>query len=178
MPGIIVVGSTVGRRRKRQSRRRFFIAKRMYVVRYQGGANAGHTLVVDGQKTILHLVPFGICHTKAVCIIARRRRARRRNALQRNQCPARDGSAVPESPKQLLISDLLSTVFTAPIIANSTMARENSCRPRKDRHHRTRHRPSLRRTRVEKSLALRRSFSQRLTETEARSRPEGKEFSA
>src|SRR4051812_5612704 len=29
------------------------------VVRYQGGANAGHTLVVGGTKTVLHLVPSG-----------------------------------------------------------------------------------------------------------------------
>lgn len=41
-----------------------------YVVRYQGGANAGHTLVVKGQKTILHLIPSGILHPETTCIIA------------------------------------------------------------------------------------------------------------
>ena len=30
------------------------------VVRFQGGHNAGHTLVVDGKKTVLHLIPSGI----------------------------------------------------------------------------------------------------------------------
>ena len=30
------------------------------VVRYQGGHNAGHTLVIDGEKTVLHLIPSGI----------------------------------------------------------------------------------------------------------------------
>ena len=30
------------------------------VVRFQGGNNAGHTLIVDGQKTVLHLIPSGI----------------------------------------------------------------------------------------------------------------------
>src|SRR3990172_4822171 len=30
------------------------------VVRFQGGHNAGHTLVIEGQKTVLHLVPAGI----------------------------------------------------------------------------------------------------------------------
>ncbi|MDJ0786854.1 MAG: adenylosuccinate synthetase, partial [Myxococcota bacterium] len=30
------------------------------VVRYQGGNNAGHTLIVDGEKTVLHLIPSGI----------------------------------------------------------------------------------------------------------------------
>ncbi len=37
------------------------------VVRYAGGANAGHTLVVGGEKTVLHLIPSGILHdTKCV----------------------------------------------------------------------------------------------------------------
>src|ERR1700756_3895192 len=39
------------------------------VVRYQGGANAGHTLVVGGVKTILQLVPSGILHPGKKCII-------------------------------------------------------------------------------------------------------------
>ena len=32
------------------------------VVRFQGGHNAGHTLVIDGEKTVLHLIPSGILH--------------------------------------------------------------------------------------------------------------------
>jgi adenylosuccinate synthase len=32
------------------------------VVRFQGGNNAGHTLVVKGKKTICHLIPSGILH--------------------------------------------------------------------------------------------------------------------
>ena len=39
------------------------------VVRFQGGHNAGHTLVVDGKTTILHLIPSGILHDKVKCII-------------------------------------------------------------------------------------------------------------
>jgi len=39
------------------------------VVRFQGGHNAGHTLVVDGKTTILHLIPSGILHEKVKCII-------------------------------------------------------------------------------------------------------------
>jgi len=39
------------------------------VVRFQGGHNAGHTLVVDGQKTILHLIPSGILHSNVKCFI-------------------------------------------------------------------------------------------------------------
>ncbi len=40
------------------------------VVRFQGGANAGHTLVVKGEKTILHLIPSGILHPQTTCIIS------------------------------------------------------------------------------------------------------------
>jgi adenylosuccinate synthase len=39
------------------------------VVRYQGGNNAGHTLVVGTEKTVLHLIPSGILHAGKRCII-------------------------------------------------------------------------------------------------------------
>lgn len=39
------------------------------VVRYQGGANAGHTVVVDGEKYVVHLVPSGILHRGTVNVI-------------------------------------------------------------------------------------------------------------
>ncbi|MDO9558280.1 MAG: adenylosuccinate synthase [Syntrophales bacterium] len=39
------------------------------IVRFQGGNNAGHTLVVKGVQTILHLIPSGILHDHKTCII-------------------------------------------------------------------------------------------------------------
>tara|TARA_Y100001960_G_scaffold317107_1_gene385001 strand:+ start:9522 stop:10811 length:1290 start_codon:yes stop_codon:yes gene_type:complete len=51
------------------------------VVRFQGGNNAGHTLVVDGTKTVLHLIPSGILHESVQCFI---------------------GNGVAVSPKELL----------------------------------------------------------------------------
>jgi len=39
------------------------------IARFQGGNNAGHTLVVKGRKTILHLIPSGILHDNKICII-------------------------------------------------------------------------------------------------------------
>jgi len=39
------------------------------VVRFQGGNNAGHTLVVNGVKTVLHLIPSGALHPDKVCVI-------------------------------------------------------------------------------------------------------------
>lgn len=40
-----------------------------YVSRFQGGHNAGHTLVIEGKTTILHLIPSGILHDGVLCLI-------------------------------------------------------------------------------------------------------------
>lgn len=40
-----------------------------HVVRFQGGHNAGHTLVIEGKKTVLHLIPSGILHEGVRCYI-------------------------------------------------------------------------------------------------------------
>ncbi len=40
-----------------------------HVVRFQGGHNAGHTLVINGEKTVLHLIPSGILHDGVTCHI-------------------------------------------------------------------------------------------------------------
>ncbi len=40
-----------------------------YVVRFQGGNNAGHTLVVDGKKFVFHLIPSGILYEDKQCLI-------------------------------------------------------------------------------------------------------------
>lgn len=39
------------------------------VVRYQGGHNAGHTVVIKGEKYVLHLIPSGIMHKGRICLI-------------------------------------------------------------------------------------------------------------
>ncbi|MEC7171198.1 MAG: adenylosuccinate synthetase, partial [Pseudomonadota bacterium] len=39
------------------------------VVRFQGGHNAGHTLVIGGQKTVLHLIPSGVLRARVQCLI-------------------------------------------------------------------------------------------------------------
>ena len=39
------------------------------VVRFQGGHNAGHTLVIEGVKTVLHLIPSGILRKNVTCLI-------------------------------------------------------------------------------------------------------------
>src|SRR3989338_7538561 len=46
-----------------------YSARAEYIVRYQGGNNAGHTIVVAGKKTVLHLIPSGVLHPEKVCLI-------------------------------------------------------------------------------------------------------------
>ena len=40
-----------------------------YVVRYQGGSNAGHTVIAEGKKRVLRLIPSGILHEGKTCVI-------------------------------------------------------------------------------------------------------------
>ena len=46
-----------------------FAAHADVVVRFQGGNNAGHTLVVGNERTIVHLMPAGVLHAQATCVI-------------------------------------------------------------------------------------------------------------
>jgi adenylosuccinate synthase len=47
----------------------YYTAEADIVARFQGGNNAGHTLVVKGQKTVLHLIPSGVLRPHAKCLI-------------------------------------------------------------------------------------------------------------
>jgi adenylosuccinate synthase len=69
MAGIIVVGAQWGDEGKGKVVDVFSSQSDM-VVRYQGGANAGHTLIVNGQKTVLHLIPSGVLHPNTQCLVA------------------------------------------------------------------------------------------------------------
>ena len=69
MPGYVVVGCQWGDEGK--GKIVDLLAKKMdYVVRFQGGNNAGHTIVAGGNKIVLHLLPSGILSDKANCLIA------------------------------------------------------------------------------------------------------------
>ncbi|MEM6260936.1 MAG: adenylosuccinate synthase [Bacteroidota bacterium] len=46
-----------------------FAPKYEVIARFQGGPNAGHTIVIDGQKHVLHLIPSGIFHSGVDCVI-------------------------------------------------------------------------------------------------------------
>src|SRR3954470_13090173 len=68
MPNVVVVGAQWGDEGKGKVVD-LLTEHAQVVVRFQGGNNAGHTLVVGGQKTVLHLIPSGILHQGKVCVI-------------------------------------------------------------------------------------------------------------
>ncbi len=68
MAGYVVVGSQWGDEGKGKVVD-LLGTKVNVVVRYQGGNNAGHTVVVNGKKTVLHLLPSGILNHDALCVI-------------------------------------------------------------------------------------------------------------
>lgn len=74
------------------------------VVRFQGGHNAGHTLVIDGHQTVLHLIPSGVLRENVRCLI---------------------GNGVVLSPSALLKE--LSELHEAGIDARSRMGISESC---------------------------------------------------
>ena len=68
MSNLVIVGSQWGDEGKGKLVD-LLSAEAKYIVRFQGGNNAGHTVIVGGQKYILHLIPSGILHPKKVCLI-------------------------------------------------------------------------------------------------------------
>ncbi|MEW6621311.1 MAG: adenylosuccinate synthase [bacterium] len=68
MSNIIVVGVQWGDEGKGKVID-FLSEKADIIVRYQGGNNAGHTVIVNGEKFVLHLIPSGILHPDKICII-------------------------------------------------------------------------------------------------------------
>jgi adenylosuccinate synthase len=121
MSGIVVVGAQWGDEGKGKVVD-VFAAKADMVVRYQGGANAGHTLVVEGKKTVLHLIPSGILHPEKTCVIAPG------VVLDveglRNEIFKLKETGYLQNPKQLLISD--SCTIILPFHKALDAAREKS----------------------------------------------------
>ncbi len=68
MSNVVIVGTQWGDEGKGKIVD-YFTGYADVVVRFQGGNNAGHTLVVNNKTTILHLVPSGALHPKKVCVI-------------------------------------------------------------------------------------------------------------
>ena len=68
MPNIVILGAQWGDEGKGKVID-IYAAKADYVIRYQGGNNAGHTVVIGEDEFILHLIPSGILHPGKICVI-------------------------------------------------------------------------------------------------------------
>ncbi len=68
MPSTVVIGAQWGDEGKGKVID-IFSAKMDFIARYQGGNNAGHTVVIGNDSFILHLIPSGILHKGKICII-------------------------------------------------------------------------------------------------------------
>jgi adenylosuccinate synthase len=138
MPNVVVVGAQWGDEGKGKVVD-LLTEHAQVVVRFQGGNNAGHTLVVGGQKTVLHLIPSGILHAGKTCVIG--------NgvvidpAVLLKEIDALRTRGFLQDANQLLISMGAHVIF--PWHKHLDALRENGARRRRDRHHRPRHRPRV-----------------------------------
>ena len=74
-----------------------------YIVRFQGGNNAGHTLVVEGEKFVFHLIPSGILYESKMCMIGNGVVIDPEVLLAEMQELAESG--LPVTPERLMISE-------------------------------------------------------------------------
>jgi len=68
MPNIVIAGAQWGDEGKGKIVD-LLTARVQVVARYNGGHNAGHTVIVEGRKFVLHLIPAGILHPGILCVI-------------------------------------------------------------------------------------------------------------
>lgn len=121
MSGTVVVGAQWGDEGKGKLVD-VFAANADFVVRFQGGANAGHTLVVNGIKTVLHLVPSGILHPETTCIITSGVVIDVMGILSEIRTLKNNGHL--QNSKQLLISDSATAIL--PYHKTLDACRENA----------------------------------------------------
>jgi adenylosuccinate synthase len=75
------------------------------VVRFHGGNNAGHTVIVDGVRTVLHLVPSGVLHKDKLCVIGSGCVVDPEVLLQELEMLAARGLIDLDKPSRLILSD-------------------------------------------------------------------------
>ena len=112
------------------------------VVRFQGGHNAGHTLVIDGKTYKLSLLPSGVRAAGQAVGDRQRRRARSARRCWRKS-PGSKAQGVAVTPDNLRIAE--NTALILPLHRDLDAIRESSQFDNAHRHHQARHRPGLRR---------------------------------
>lgn len=108
MSGMVIVGAQWGDEGKGKIVDVFSAHVNM-VVRYQGGSNAGHTLVVNGEKTVLHLIPSGVLHPETQCVIAPGVVLDVEGLC--HEITKLKSSGLLQDPKQLMISDNATVIL-------------------------------------------------------------------
>src|SRR5579859_3309939 len=102
MPNVVIVGAQWGDEGKGKVVD-VLTERSDLVVRFQGGNNAGHTLVVGGEKTVLHQVPSGVLHKGVKCVIGNGVVVNPEVLLEEIQALRKKGIHV--SPDNLFLSD-------------------------------------------------------------------------
>ena len=111
------------------------------VVRYAGGNNAGHTVIVKGKKTVLHLIPSGILRKNKLCVIG--------NGVVLdpiglvNEMEGLKKNGVKVTPEEFCAErDGARCVSVSPRTGRHARTAQGQ---KQDRHDQARHRPGLRR---------------------------------
>ncbi len=108
MPNVILTGCHWGD----EGKGRFvdlLTGRAQVVTRFQGGANAGHTLVVQDEQLVLHLVPSGILHPHVTCIIGNGVVVDPSALLEEIRFLRRRG--IDAGPERLLVSDRATAIL-------------------------------------------------------------------
>jgi len=108
MPGLVVIGAQWGDEGKGKIVD-LLTEHADVVVRFQGGNNAGHTLVVGGKKIILHLIPSGILHRNKICVIGNGVVIDPKVCVEEIEAVKKRGFL--RSDRQLMISDRAHVIF-------------------------------------------------------------------
>lgn len=93
-----------------------------YVVRFQGGNNAGHTLVVNGVRFALHLIPSGILRPESICCIGNGVVVDPKVLLE--EIEELKAATIPVSPERLIVSDRAHIIL--PLHRTLDAAREKA----------------------------------------------------
>ncbi len=109
------------------------------VVRFQGGHNAGHTLVINGVEYKLSLLPSGVVRQNKLSVIGN-------GVVFDPWAFIREVNAIKEkgvsvTPENLIVAENVPLIL--PVHSALDKAREEFEGRRQDRHHRSRHRPGL-----------------------------------
>ncbi len=108
MPNTILVGGQWGDEGKGRIID-LLTEKSDYVVRYQGGSNAGHEVHIGNNVYVMHLIPSGILHRGKVCVIGNGVVVDPVALVEEIQCLRRQG--IPVTPRNLVVSEIAHLVL-------------------------------------------------------------------